>query len=128
MNVRITETIVGRKHNNSIDINIIAEHITIREIIEIKVANEVNNYNNISSRSNSIANLTNREIEINNTPKKSRKEIDVEKQIYIALDSFAKSEYYIIVDNTQSENLNQTFQIKENTKIEFIRLTPIVGG
>ena len=54
--------------------------------------------------------------------------IDAEKQTYVALDAFQKNGFFILVDDQQVENLKEEILINDDTKISFVRLTPLVGG
>jgi hypothetical protein len=59
---------------------------------------------------------------------KERKKVDAEKQRLIALDAFAKNGFFILIDNIQSESLEQMVVINDKTDINFVKLTPLVGG
>ena len=59
---------------------------------------------------------------------KPKQIIDVEKQIYVALDAFQKNGFFILVDNQQLEELNQIVNLNNQSIISFVELTPLVGG
>ena len=59
---------------------------------------------------------------------KDKKKVDAEKQYLVALDAFQKNGFFILIDNIQSESLEQMVVINKNTNISFLKLTPLVGG
>jgi hypothetical protein len=59
---------------------------------------------------------------------KEKRKVDPEKQFLIALDAFQKNGFFILIDNIQSESLDQMVVINADTKLSFVKLTPLVGG
>ncbi|MFY0673333.1 MAG: hypothetical protein JXQ87_08005 [Bacteroidia bacterium] len=102
------------------------EYISVKDLIEARIKEEVKKYEqNKESYTKGLVLPTNLEKRLNN--KKERK-IDIEKQMYLAFDAFNKNGYFIFVDDDQVEDLDQKFLIEENTKVSFLKLTPLVGG
>ena len=106
-----------------------AETVTIQDIIEMRVRKEVENYNNkMPEYFNGLIEPTDAEKTINGYKLKSRKPIDEEKQVYVALDAFQKNGFFVLVDNEQCTTLDQTIRLTKDTTISFVKLTPLVGG
>ncbi len=59
---------------------------------------------------------------------KNRPSIDAEKQVYIALNAFQKNGFFMLVDDKQIEELDQRISLLHDSKISFVKLTPLVGG
>jgi hypothetical protein len=114
---------------NEILLSFKEEEVTIKEIITERVKHEVEEYNNTSPEyfkgliEPSEAGKT-----LNGFKLKKLKKIDSEKQVYVALDAFLKNAYFLLIDNIQSESLEQKVKLSENTEISFVKLTPLVGG
>lgn len=103
--------------------------VTIRDIIVNRVTREVENYNNkLPEYFNGLIEPSDAEKTLNGYKLKSKKLIDAEKQAYIALDAFQKNGFFVLVDNTQSESLDQEIELRKNTLVSFIKLTPLIGG
>ncbi len=103
-----------------------AEYITVKELIATRIQVEVENYdNNLESYASGLVMPTNLEGRLN---EKQPPKIDIEKQIYTALDAFKKNGFFILVDDEQVEELNQKILVDESTLVSFIKLTPLVGG
>ena len=49
-------------------------------------------------------------------------------QFEIALESFQKNGFLILVDDKQVDDLNEKIVITETTTVGFIKLLPLVGG
>ena len=106
-----------------------AETVTIQDIIEMRVRKEVENYNNkMPEYFTGLIEPTDAEKTINGYKLKSKKPIDEEKQIYVALDAFQKNGFFVLVDNEQCTSLDQTIRLTKDTTISFVKLTPLVGG
>ena len=102
------------------------EYISVKQLIEARIRAEIKRYEkNIDSYKKGLVLPTNLEKRLNNkkTPK-----IDVEKQLYIALEAFQNNGFFILVDDEQVEELDEKFLINETTQVSFIKLTPLVGG
>ena len=50
------------------------------------------------------------------------------KQASVAKDAFKKNGFFILIDNTQAESLEQVFALHKDSEISFVKLTPLVGG
>ena len=106
-----------------------SENVTIREIITERVMTEVEKYNEtLPAYFKGLVEPTEAEKTLNGFRLKPQKRIDPEKQVYIALDSFMKNGFFVLVDDVQSETLEQMVELKYDTSISFIKLTPLIGG
>ena len=107
---------------HEINLDFQQENVTVRDIITQRVIHEVENYNQ------KLPAYFNGLVEPSDAEKTTRKMIDAEKQVYVALDAFTKNGYFLLIDTIQSESLEQEVFLKSTTSISFIKLTPLVGG
>ena len=122
------ETFAG-KILNEIELSFQEQEVSIAEIIENRVKQEVENYNcRLPEYFNGLVEPSDAEKTLNGYKLKERKLIDAEKQVYIALNAFQENGYFLLIDNVQSESLQQKIRLTEHTEISFIKLTPLVGG
>jgi hypothetical protein len=106
-----------------------SEMVSVREIITERVLQEVEIYNHkLPEYFNGLIEPTEAEKTLNGYKLKPKKRIDGEKQVYTALDAFQKNGFFMLVDSIQAESLEQMLELKPNTQISFIKLTPLVGG
>jgi len=114
---------------NETQLNFSTTSVTIAEIIKARVTAEVTIYNQkLPAVFNGLVQPTLAEKVLNGFKLKKRQLIDAEKQTYIALDAFQKNGFFVLVDDLQAESLEQKVEIRPNTTVSFIKLTPLVGG
>ncbi len=114
---------------NEMQIELKSKATTVKEIIECRVYQEVDNYNKKShDKFNGLVEPGDAEKQINAYKLKKGKKIDAEKQVYVALDAFKKNGFFMLIDNTQAETLEQKILVSDKTIISFIKLTPLIGG
>lgn len=114
---------------NKIEIEIANELITVKDLIASRVTAEVNRYNQRSSDYfKGLIQPSDTEKTLNGFKFKKKRNIDAEKQVYIALDSFQKNSYFILIDDIQAESLEQEVLVRQDTSVSFLKLTPLVGG
>jgi hypothetical protein len=126
MLIEILDKTIPGDISNSFKIEL-EEITTPQEIISVRVKEEIKNYNKkANDKLQSLVRPLAKETLLNGFKKK--KEIDVEKQIYVALEAFQKNGFFILVDDLQVSELDQKIQLKESSSISFIKLTQLVGG
>ncbi|MEO8403433.1 MAG: hypothetical protein ABI480_02520 [Chitinophagaceae bacterium] len=105
------------------------ENVSIKDIIEARVKQEVDNYNSkLPEYYNGLIEPSDAEKTINGYKLRNKRKIDAEKQAYIALDAFQKNGFFVLVDNQQYSSLDEIVHLHADTRISFIKLTPLVGG
>ena len=121
------ETAIG-KLLNQIILEVERDAITVEELITKRVEKEVEDYNkNLPEYFKGLVQPSETEQVLNGVQIR-RKEIDAEKQVYVALQAFQENGFFILVDNRQVENLNELILIEPSTTVSFVKLTALVGG
>ncbi|WP_430815531.1 hypothetical protein [Carboxylicivirga sp. RSCT41] len=122
------ETFTGEViHKQEIEFE--TEVVTVQEIIEKRVIQEVEKYNSKAhDKFKGLVEPTQTEKTLNARQPKQRKLVDSEKQVYVALDAFKKNGFFVLVDNLQVDSLEQQVQLKAQTIVSFVKLTPLIGG
>lgn len=121
------ESAIG-KLLNQIILEVERDAITVEELITKRVEKEVENYNKtLPEYFKGLVQPSETERVLNGVQIK-RKEVDAEKQVYVALQAFQENGFFILVDNRQVENLNELILIEPSTTISFVKLTALVGG
>lgn len=102
------------------------EYITLEELIRARISEEIKHYyNKASNYKSGLVIPSNIEKRLNN---KAGKKIDLEKQVYIALDAFMNNRFIVLVDDEQLEKPDEKILVDKSTEVSFIKLTPLVGG
>lgn len=115
---------------NEIKIAVQNERTTIKDLIAARVESEVKSYNDkLPEYFKGLIQPTEAEKTLYGFRLKRReKKIDIEKQIWTALDAFQKNGYFILINNQQAEDLEQEVLVDKTTEISFVKLTQLVGG
>lgn len=122
----ITDTSVAGQILHEISLQFESEYISVRDLIEARIQEEIKKYEQKKGEyKSSLVVPSNLEERLN---KKNKTSIDVEKQVYIAMDAFQKNGFFILIDDEQVVDLEQKFLIESTTQISFIKLTQLVGG
>ncbi|RPD42108.1 hypothetical protein [Chitinophaga barathri] len=125
----MTDESAGGKVLRELEISFASELTTISDIITTRVRAEVEAYNNkMPEYFNGLIQPGDAERTINGFKIKAHKKVDASQQCATALDAYTKNGFFVLVDNIQSTSLDQMVLINENTRISFIKLTPLVGG
>ena len=103
---------------------------SVEDIIIARVTAEVEAYNNkLPDYYQGLVQPKDAEMTLNGYKlKERRKKIDLDKQCKVALHAFKNNGYFVLIDNIQAKSLDQMVVINEQTKISFVKLTPLVGG
>lgn len=130
MKITIKDETLAGDILDTIELVVSSEILTVKEIIAARVAAEIDAYNKkLPEYFKGFVQPTEAEKTLNGFKLKDKKKtIDVEKQVFVALDAFQKNGYFVLIDNNQAESLQQQVLVRENTSISFIKLTPLVGG
>ena len=130
LNLTITdETTSGEVYNETV-LRLASTRVSARDLIEQRVRQEVDGFNNKETRKlfSGLVQPRGTEMELNGYRFKKKKLIDAEEQVEIALSGFSTNKYFLLVDDRQVESLDELFGITERTKVTFLKLIPIVGG
>ncbi|MFY7741555.1 MAG: hypothetical protein ACOVQR_02830 [Flavobacterium sp.] len=129
MNILISDELLNGTVTNQFEMQVESDQLTVADLIKKRVAIEIENYNKrLPEYFNGLVQPKEAERTLNGYKLKAKQLIDVEKQIYIALDAFQKNGFFVLVDYEQLEELDQVVTLKSTSKIAFVKLTPLVGG
>ena len=130
MLIKVADTTISGDILHEISIQIENELTTLREIITNRVTAEVEHYNsNTDGFFKGLVQPNESEKTLNGYKvKKKTKAIDGEKQAYIALDAFTKNGFFVLVNDKQETELDTQLLVTEETSVQFVKLTQLVGG
>jgi hypothetical protein len=105
------------------------ERITVRDLIRQRVWHEVEEYNRRKPDTfHGLVQPTDSERTLNGYKLKQPRAIDVTTQLAKAIDAFQGNRIIMLVDDRQVESLDEEITLQPNTRVSFLRLTPLVGG
>ncbi|PMD90325.1 hypothetical protein BWI97_22800 [Siphonobacter sp. BAB-5405] len=116
------ETFSGQQlHSLVLEIN--TELVTVKDLITARVLAEIECFTQKMPAKPFVV-----PAEADALTETSLRTIDAEKQVYVALDAFEKNGFFVLVDHVQVESLTEQVRVASDTKISFIKLTPLIGG
>ena len=126
----IKDRTFGGGSSNEIDLQFEGEEITVKDLIMSRVKKEVDIYNTKAMGQyaglvipEKVEALLNRK-----DTSATKRTVDFEKQAYQALAGFLNSQFFVIINDKQVDDLEQRIAVKTIREVEFIKLTPLVGG
>jgi hypothetical protein len=110
-------------------LNVSAERITVRDLIRQRVCHEVEEYNRRKPDTfRGLVQPTDSERTLNGYRLRQPRAIDATTQLAKAIDAFQGNQIIMLVDDRQVESLDEEITLQPNTRVSFLRLTPLVGG
>ena len=106
------------------------ERLTVRQLIGVYVDAQIVQHQTKEAVHHSFFIPAEDELILNQKSHSSAKSkpLDCEKLHVRALLGFEQNQYFILIDDTQAENLDQEIVLSSQSQVTFLRLTPLVGG
>jgi len=129
LTVTIKDELPFGKVTNQIELVVQDEVLTVCDLIRQRVHQEVSLYNlSLPSMFKGLVQPSKREETLNGEKRQKPRKLDWEKQAEIAIEAFESNGFFILVDDHQVETLDEIITIGVDTEINFVKLTPLVGG
>ena len=112
-----------------LEVAIVQEMLTVRELIARRVHDEVAAYNARQTGTfHGLVQPTESERELNGYRLRPARRIDAEQQTYRALEAFQQNGFFLLVNDRQVERLDEELWLGAGATASFVKLTPLVGG
>ena len=110
-------------------LDLLTEHVTVRELIRSRVHQEVKDYNaQQSGVFQGLIQPSEAELAVNGYKLKKGRMIDWHKQFDAALAAFQSNQVLLLVDDRQVEDLDEQITVTPQTRVTFLKLVLLVGG
>jgi hypothetical protein len=107
----------------------LAECMTVREIIRARIWQEVTDYNQrLPQVFHGLVQPADAERVLCGAKLRTPRVIDWEVQFHRACEAFEANRFLILIGRRRAESLDQEFHIGVETEVQFVKLTPLVGG
>jgi hypothetical protein len=105
-------------------------HITARDIVRERVRLEVERYNSHGPEWSfvSLVAPAKEERELNEPRRSTRRPLDAERQIEVALEAVRKRRVVILFNGAQVDDLDAPLVLTPISEARFLKLVPLVGG
>jgi len=122
------ETTAGQKVH-TFTLACLTERLTVRELLRARIWQEVQDHNQ-SQREvfHGLVQPTDTERTLNGFKFSQPRPLDWEEQFRRAVEAFERNGFFVLVGDRQAERLDEEFEVKADTEVSFVKLTPLVGG
>jgi hypothetical protein len=122
------ETVTGRRLEE-LAIADLPETMTVRELVRLRVREEVARYNaRPSHHFRGLVRPDDAEIELNGYRLRTPRRLEWEQQAVIAERAFARNGYFVLVGDRQMEDLDEIVDLTDDLELVFVKLVQLVGG
>lgn len=127
--IMVRDESMSGKIVNEWTLDLLAERITVRELIRSRVYQEVQDYNRQSGDIfQGLVQPNDSEAALNGYRLRERRQIDWREQFNRAIDAFQANQVLVLVNDRQVAELDETIEITPSSYVSFLRLTMLVGG
>jgi hypothetical protein len=120
---------LGGDEDRGFTLDVLDEHITVRELIRARVYREVRDYNlDQPEYFHGLVQPSDAERSLNGFKMRSRRRIDPVRQFELAKRAFYTNAFILLVDDRQVDELEDEIEIGPDTTVTFLKLVPLVGG
>lgn len=124
----VDETLSGERVH-AFTLETLTESMTVRELIRARIYQEVDDYNRTQPEDfRGLVDPRGAERVLNGMRLTKRRLIDWEDQYEKACTAFERNGFFILIGDRQAEELDETFEVKVDTEVSFVKLVPLVGG
>jgi len=128
--LKIVDETAGGEVLRETRLELVSEHVSVREIIEGRVRGEVRAFNQERGAKifRGLIQPTDTEVELNGYRLRKRRALDEDEQCDLALRAFEGNGFFMLVDGRQVESLDEEIAVGRDTRVAFVKLLPLVGG
>ena len=127
--IQIRDEELAGKTLAEFSLDVLTEQITVRELIRSRVYQQVQDKNLAPSPVfGGIVPPTETERTLNPQTPRTRKSIDWKEAYEVAIKAYENNKVLIVVDDKQTESLDQKIEVRTDTRISFVCLLPLAGG
>ncbi len=111
-------------------LDLLTDHITLRELITRRVQEEVREYNRRAQKDvfAGLVQPTGAKAELDGYRLRTPRELSWEQQGDAALIAFQSNGFFVLVGDRQVESLDERIGVGVGTEVSFVKLIPLVGG
>ncbi len=113
----------------SFQLHLASERITVRELIERRVTQEVEEYNRAQPEYfQGLVQPKDAEQVLNGYRLRKRRMLDAAEQRTRAVEAFSANGFFMLVDDRQVVGLEDEIVVRPETEVSFVKLVPLIGG
>jgi hypothetical protein len=125
--LKIIDQTLGVHPRITRELRLVSERITLRELLERRINEEVAELNAGADAIQPLITPTHQEKQLNDKVSPPR-QVDPVRQLAAAAEAFERRRIVIIVGERQILNVDEPLIITADREVRFIKLVPLVGG
>jgi len=119
----------GAKSFRQWSLEVLTERLTVRELIQSRVYQEVQDHNRRPpAEFQGLVQPNDAERTLNGFRLKKPRQLDWHQQFDRAVEAFESNQVLILINDRQAESIDQELDVTPGTEVTFLRLTLLVGG
>ena len=129
--VLVRDEPLGGQARDVLTLEFLTEEITVKELIEERVHQEVRDYNAQAATQPVFRGLiqpSESERTLNGYRMKAQRLIEWRPQAEIALRAFNENGFLVLIGERQAESLSERVIVSPGSVVSFVKMTPMVGG
>ena len=125
----IRDEFPGAKSFRQWSLEVLTERLTVRELIQSRVYQEVQDHNRRQpAEFQGLVQPNDAERTLNGFRLKKPRQLDWHQQFDRAVEAFESNQVLILINDRQAESIDQELDVTPGTEVTFLRLTLLVGG
>ena len=114
---------------HSFTLDCLTETLTVRELLRARIWQEVQDHHQQQGEVfHGLVQPNDAERVLNGAKLRTPRPIDWEAQLRRAVEAFETNGFFLLIGDRQAESLDEAFDIGVETEVQFVKLTPLVGG
>ncbi|KAA0211141.1 hypothetical protein EDM80_11985 [bacterium] len=127
--ITVLDSTLAGETTNEIQLHIATETPDVRELIRSRVYQEVKDYNaGLGERFRGLVQPAGSTQVAGGFRLPKRQKIDWQEQFRVCVEAFERGHILILLDDRQLESLDERLELRSTTRVNFLRLVPLVGG
>jgi len=124
----LTTASIG-KPEHTFTVHVSGETITVRELIKLRVFQEVDEYNQaMPTAFRMLVQPSEAERTLNGFKFSKPRQVNPQAQFEKAIQAFEGNGFLVLVDDRQVDTLDDEIALRPETTVSFLKLVPLVGG
>ncbi len=120
---------IGKQPENSFTVRVTGESISVRELIRLRIFQEVEEYNSrLPQVFRMLIQPSEAERVLNGFKFNKPRSINAQAQFEKAVEAFNSNGFIVLVDDRQANSLDDEIALRPETSVTFLKLIPLVGG
>ena len=127
--IKLLDKTTDGKLYRETELRLVSNRSTLREILAQRIRQEVDKHNGSDRKLFSgLVQPSDTEEKLNGFKLRKPREVSYEKQLELAIEAFQGNGFFVLLDDRQIEDLDTPVTLREDSRLSFVKLVPLVGG